>query len=127
MVENSLVKSEMTSQNEPRVTAETLRDNVRAFLDSPATDGYYGQGSTWGYHLKLFKEGSAPFDLQINYIGLHENSRGKGVFTEFLGWLEEEPDVSRIALVNVKNDRLRAFLSRRGYACRGDHDYVFDT
>jgi hypothetical protein len=63
----------------------------------------------------------APNELAIDHLHVAEQLRGNGVLGAVLSSLESNPLVGQICFANVRNERLHAYLVRRGYHADYQH------
>ena len=98
-----------------------MRDDFALFLRTPREDGQID--SPAGYRLRLVKQGTPRFVIQLRGVHFDKSIRGRGLFTAFLDHVEDHPGVDQVIAADLMNDCLHRSLIRRGYFSTGKHCY----
>ncbi len=98
--------------------------SVTSFLEGKEKNAWCEFGK-----LRIYMRKTVRYNLQtldIATITIHNPKfRGKGAFTEFLAWIEEEVvrrDIDQIFIENVLDERFQNFFLKKGYS--RDKNYI---
>lgn len=107
------------------VNAPVPTENYRLTFDEMLRSDAYVKGYIFEYEgtpcgfallSKTFSQEAGGYSVTIEEIYMEEACRGKGLATEFFGWLKAQPDIMRLRIeVEDYNEGAKRLYERMGF------------